>query len=170
VIAVGGVDVVAAAPVDERAAFAELVRPHWGQLCALARRLAPSGDWEDALQEALSAAWRKRAQFDPARGTARNWLLAVVADQARKGFRRVRPRLELVDLPDTPRDSEADLDLRRALGRLTARQRTAVALHYYLGLPLADVADVMRCSTGTVKSTLSDARTRLRRELGEGYR
>lgn len=161
---------VAAAPLDERAAFAELVRPHWPQLCALARRLAPPQDWEDALQEALSAAWRKRAQFDPARGTARNWLLAVVADQSRKGFRRLRPHLELVDVPERDRDGEADLDLRRALGALTHRQRAAVALHYYLGLPLAEVADVLACSTGTVKSTLADARARLRRELGEEYR
>lgn len=162
---------VAAVPDgDQRGAFAGMVEPHWALLAGLARRLAPTGDWEDVLQEALSSAWRKRAQFDPSRGSARNWLLAIVADQARKGFRRVRPHVELVDLPDTAHDRSADLDLRRALTGLTQRQRTAVTLHYYLGLPLADVADVLGCSTGTVKSTLADARSRLRRELGEGYR
>jgi DNA-directed RNA polymerase specialized sigma24 family protein len=53
---------------------------------------------------------------------------------------------------------------------LSVRQRTAVVLHYYLGLSIADVAEVMSAAPGTVKSMLADARTRLRRELGEDYR
>ncbi len=139
-------------------------------MARLARRLAPSGLWEDALQEALAAAWRKRTQFDASRGNARNWLLAIVADQAMKGRRRHRLVEPLRDLADESTDSDADLDLRRALSRLTVRQRTAVTLHYYLGLPVAEVADILGCSAGTVKSTLSDSRARLRRELGEQYR
>jgi RNA polymerase sigma-70 factor (ECF subfamily) len=156
--------------VNDREVFAELVRPHWGVMTTLARRLAPSGDGDDVLQEALSAAWRKRGQFDPTRGTARNWLLAIVADQALKGRRRLRPTSELVDLADDERDTAVDVDLRAALDRLTPRQRSTVALHYYLGMPVADVASVLGCSAGTVKSTLSDARARLRSILGEDYR
>ncbi|HEV7203904.1 MAG TPA: sigma-70 family RNA polymerase sigma factor [Jatrophihabitans sp.] len=152
-----------------RDAFAELVRPHWSVMSTLANRLAPDNDGDDALQEALAAAWRKRAQFDPSRGTARNWLLAIVADQARKGYRRLRPALELLDEAGEETRPEVDVDLRSALARLTDRQRPAITLHYYLGLPVADIADVMSCSAGTVKSTLSDARARLRRELGEDY-
>ena len=67
-------------------------------------------------------------------------------------------------------DAAASVDLERALARLTSRQRLAVDLHYYLGLKLVEVAEVMRCSEGTVKSTLSDARGRLRALLGEDYR
>jgi RNA polymerase sigma-70 factor (ECF subfamily) len=155
--------------MSDRESFACLVRPHWHVLAALARRLAPHGDSEDVLQEALSAAWRKRAQFDETRGSARNWLLAIVADQAYKGRRRLRPTADLEDVAMDPRDASVDVDLRAALGRLTPRQRTAVALHYYLGLPVADVAEVLGCSAGTVKSTLSDSRNRLRALLGEDY-
>jgi DNA-directed RNA polymerase specialized sigma24 family protein len=155
---------------SDRAGFAALVEPHWPDMARLARRLAPTGHWEDVLQEALSSAWRKRAQFDEARGTVRNWLLAIVADQSRKGFRRVRDDVELFDVSVAPGDLDGDVDLRRALTRLTRRQRTAVELHYYLGVPVADVADVLGCSAGTVKLTLSDARALLRRELGEDYR
>jgi RNA polymerase sigma factor (sigma-70 family) len=139
-------------------------------MAQLARRLSPPGQWEDVLQEALSSAWRKWAQFDESRGTLRNWLLAIVADQARKGHRRIRPNAELVDVTAKSGDPDGDVDLRHALQQLTRRQRTAVALFYYLGLPVADVADVLGCSASTVKSTLADARTRLRRELGEDYR
>jgi RNA polymerase sigma-70 factor (ECF subfamily) len=154
----------------DRAAFAALVEPHWNDMARLARRLAPSGHWEDALQDALSAAWRKRSQYDAARGTARNWLLAIVADQARKSYRRVRSYTQLVDVAADSTDADGDVDLHAALWRLTTRQRTAVALHYYAGLSVAEVGAVLGCSPSTVKSTLADARIRLRRELGEDYR
>ncbi|HEX3811653.1 MAG TPA: RNA polymerase sigma factor [Mycobacteriales bacterium] len=155
--------------LDDRDAFATWIRPHWDGLSRLARRLAPAGEWEDVLQDALTAAWRKRAQFDAERGTARNWLLAIVADQARKGHRRAsRPAVR--SAVEQREDEVADPDLERVLTGLTVRQRTVVVLHYYLGLPVADVAEVLTCSVGTVKSTLSDARARLRRELGEDYR
>ena len=153
-----------------QADFTGFVAPHWELMSRLARRLAPPGEWEDVLQEALGSAWRKRNQYDDARGSARNWLLAVVADQARKGHRRLRTRREQ-ELEDRPVDDRpADVDLARALCRLTARQRAAIELHYYLGLSVADIAQVLRCSDGTVKSTLSDARARLRAQLGEDYR
>lgn len=157
----------------DRDTFAEFVRPHWDVMAALARRLAPPGQDEDAVQDALAAAWRKRAQFDASRGTPRNWLLAIIADQAYKGRRRLRPTGDLVDVVDgvaASVDRDVDVDLRAALGRLTERQRTAVALHYYLGLPVAEIALVLSCSGGTVKSTLADARTKLRSLLGEDYR
>ena len=40
-------------------------------------------------------------------------------------------------------------------------------LHYFVGLTVDETAAVMDCSTGTVKSTLFDARTRLRALLGD---
>ncbi len=43
----------------------------------------------------------------------------------------------------------------------------AVELHYFLDLPVAEVATAMGCSTGTVKATLSHARSHLHRDLGE---
>jgi RNA polymerase sigma-70 factor (ECF subfamily) len=158
------------ATVSERDAFAEFARPHWDIMAAFARRLAPRGDGDDVLQDALAAAWRKRGQYDETRGTARNWLLAIVTDQAYKGRRRLRPVEELLDVPDAAHDTDVDVDLRAALRKLTGRQRSAVTLHYYLGVPIADVAQVLACAEGTVKSTLSDARARLRGLLGEDYR
>ena len=141
-------------------------------MAALARRSVGGPDWEDVLQDALSSAWRKRAQFDPGRGSARNWLLAIVADQSYKSRRRLRPVLvaEPDDRPAATADASEQLDLDAALGRLTDRQRLAVNLRYFLSLPTADVAAVLGCSEGTVKSTLSDARRRLRDLLGEDYR
>jgi RNA polymerase sigma-70 factor (ECF subfamily) len=152
--------------MSEREAFADLVRPHWDAMAALASRLAPASESEDVLQDALADAWRKRSQFDAARGTARNWLLAIVADQAYKTRRRARSSAVLADV-SSDAVVHGDLDLHAALRKLSRRQRLAVELHYYLGFPVAEVATQMGCAEGTVKSTLSDARARLRQLLGE---
>lgn len=154
---------------DDAAGFAAWVRPHWPAMAGFARRLSSSADWEDVLQEALAASWRKRHQFDPARGSVRNWLLAIVADQAAKRWRRLRPVPE-EDRSSQPCEPALALDLARAIGSLTRRQQVAINLYYYLGLPVAESAAVMGCTEGTVKSTLAAARSRLRELLGEDYR
>ena len=167
---------VAAAPdLGTTEGFTAWVAPHWAAMAALAGRYG--ADPDDILQDALAAAWRKRAQFEPARGTARNWLLAITADQRHKSWlragrwlTRTRPLGEEDPTAPAGTDATSTIDLERALRRLSARQRLAVDLHYYLGLDVAETAAVMRCSPGTVKSTLSDARGRLRRLLGEDYR
>lgn len=163
--------------------FNEWIRPHWRAMARLAGRYG--SDPDDILQDALVAAWRHRRSFDPSRGSARAWLLAIVADQQRKAWRRARALLARSLSAATSRSEvppglgrasagfapdHLGVDLERALTRLTSRQRLAVDLHYYLGLPVAEAAQVMRCSEGTVKSTLADARTRLRTILGEDYR
>src|SRR4051794_22069235 len=160
-----------AATVDA-AEFADWTRPALIPMTRLARRLAPHADPDDVVQDSLARAWQKRAQFDPERGTPTTWLLAIVADQARSSRRgRVR-RLRVVDdaaeLPDPPtHDAGSDVAPQRAIERLTDRQQLAVHLHYFVGMTVDETADVMRGSTGTVKSTLFDARTKLRARLGE---
>jgi RNA polymerase sigma-70 factor (ECF subfamily) len=92
--------------------------------------------------------------------------MSIVANEARRAAGRVRlpVRLEPIARTTTPDDR---LDIERALTRLSARQRLAVDCFYFAGLSLVETAAVMRCSEGTVKSTLADARDRLRRELGD---
>jgi RNA polymerase sigma factor (sigma-70 family) len=154
------------------AGFAAWVGPSLVAMTRLARRLAPHADPEDVVQDALTRAWTKRAQFDPSRGTATTWLLAIVADQARASrrtrLRRLRVVDEHADVPDAPApDAPAvDVDLERAITQLAERQQLAVHLHYFVGLNVDETAAVMACSPGTVKSTLYDARGRLRALLG----
>ncbi|MDQ6848407.1 MAG: RNA polymerase sigma factor [Actinomycetota bacterium] len=162
----------ARAGVPSQCGFADWAAPSLLAMTRLARRLAPEADADDVVQEALARAWRKRTQFDPDRGTATTWLLAITADQARAARRRKLRRRRLIDdmahVPDRPATQAAhDLDLERAIVRLAARQQLAVHLHYFLGLPIAEIAAVMGCASGTVKSTLHDARARLRELLGE---
>lgn len=61
---------------------------------------------------------------------------------------------------------EAGTDLVRALGALAPRQRATLVLRYFEDLSEAQVADVMGCSVGTVKSTTARALERLRGDTG----
>jgi RNA polymerase sigma-70 factor (ECF subfamily) len=167
-LAADGADGAARLGRDE---FADWAGPSVSAMHRLALRLAPDADPQDVVQEALARAWVKRGQYDPGRGTATAWLLAIVADQARAARRRRSRWLRLVDdaapVPERALDhSDPDCDLERAIRALPERQRLAVHLHYFVGLPVDETATVMRCSPGTVKSTLFDARGRLRRFLG----
>ncbi|GAA2515143.1 RNA polymerase sigma factor [Winogradskya humida] len=142
--------------------FAEWVRPHLGAMARLAARLAPAADRDDVVQEALTRAWLKRGQYDPARGAPSAWLLAIAADQARKAARRSRPLVGVPDGAGAAGIPDERVDLQRALDRLTDRQRLAVDCVYFAGLTTVETAAVMGCAVGTVKSTLADARTKLR--------
>lgn len=157
----------AAAPEGGRApddpdGFAEWLRPHLRPVAHLVARLAPAADRDDVVQEVLARAWVKRHLFDPQRGTPAAWLLAIASDQAAKARRRVRPTEPLGEVSAASREPSGRLDIERALVRLTGRQRLAVECVYFVGLSVAETAAVMRCSAGTVKSTLADARGKLR--------
>jgi RNA polymerase sigma factor (sigma-70 family) len=151
--------------------FGVWVRPVIPAMLRLAARLGPVEDCEDAVQEALRIAWTKRHQFDPARGTASVWLLAITAQQVRLAHRRRRPAtVQISVVADSrlaERDAAVDVDLERAIALLSERQRLAVDCMYFVGLSVAETAAVMGCAVGTVKSTLSDARARLRTILKE---
>jgi RNA polymerase sigma-70 factor (ECF subfamily) len=134
--------------------------------------MSTAQDAEEVVQDALVRAWTRRDTFDPKRGSPRVWLLAIVADQVRGRRRRRLPDLHLLtggDLGSSPGPSPMRVDVRDVVDKLPPRQRMAVILFYYIDLPVAEVAEVMRCAPGSVKSALHDARTRLAQQL-EGHR
>jgi RNA polymerase sigma-70 factor (ECF subfamily) len=158
-----------ATPAD----FASWVSPHITAMTRLAGRLARPADRDDIVQEALVRAWQRRHTYDPSRGEVLPWLLAIVADRAR----RIRVRRLPDDVHDlgaaansvgarSPAQPDRDLDLERALHALPKRERLAVALYYFIGLDITETAAAMGVSAGTVKATLHHARSRLRNHLG----
>jgi RNA polymerase sigma-70 factor, ECF subfamily len=121
---------------------------------------------EDAVQEALA-----RAMLAQRRGTIDSlpaWVRVVALNQLRNRWRsRSREQKATQLLRDTQVTSASDdaledaMDLVAALASLSRRQREAVALHYRLGLNVAETAQAMRVSDGTVKTLLSRARATL---------
>jgi RNA polymerase sigma-70 factor (ECF subfamily) len=118
---------------------------------------------DDAAQETLVRAWRDLPGLrDPDRFDA--WLHRVLVracgDQVRRRQRDRRDASAAIAAPASPDAAQrvADRDeMERALGRLSVEQRTAVVLHYYLGLSHPEVAEATGQPIGTVKSRLSRA-------------
>ena len=134
-----------------------------------------TGDWgtaEDLLQTALVKTWFAWDGLRDA-GAAEAYVRRVMARTYATWWRRKwRGELATGELPDVPaRDAYADVDqrhaLRRALSELTPRQRAIVVLRFYEDLTEAQVADLLGCSLGTVKSTASRALVRLRGLVGD---
>jgi RNA polymerase sigma-70 factor (ECF subfamily) len=160
-VAIGGAMAVQATPSRD---FTSWVEPHLAVLRRYAARRVAPVDADDVVQEALVRAWRRWSTYDDQRGAPLPWLLAIVADRARRHRARAnRPGVAAgLAVPPAPHD----LDLERALARLPERQRQAVDLYYFADLDVATIAQVMGCAEGTVRATLHQARVRLRELIG----
>ena len=131
----------------------------------VARRFAPRGEAEDVTQEACMAAWRYRHRFDPALGSFQTWILKILLNESYKTVaRKRRSGLLLGRLTDRSHFSteappgDGDRQLEPLIARLPRRQREVIGLYYFVDLPVQQVADLLGISSGTVKSTLADAR------------
>lgn len=157
--------------------FVADVRAHHAVLARLVRRCTPAADADDVVQESLSAAWRSRHTFDPQRGSFRTWLLAIAMNECRRAARRRRRSEMLVAVlsggvrqASLRHDGAAQTDplgdaVQRAIAQLTDRQQLVVNLYYFVDLPVDEVARVLGIASGTVKSSLAEARVRLREAL-----
>jgi RNA polymerase sigma factor (sigma-70 family) len=111
---------------------------------------------------------RFRDLRDPA--AFRSYFRVTVVNLARSHFRRARVERAFLDRsrlepPSFQPGSDPHQELLAALGRLSPRQRAAVVLRYYEDLTEAQTADILRCPVGTVKSMVSRALGRLRKEM-----
>ena len=130
---------------------------------------------DDLVQETYLRAFRFSHRFQP--GThLRAWLFQILRNTFFT-FYRIRDREAAVaedgvpdwdapmfhDAPDEDsRATETHTDLERAMRRLPEEFRTVLLLAEVEGLPLEEVARVMSCPVGTVKSRIFRAKERLR--------
>jgi len=131
-----------------------------------------ASDAEDLVQETLlrvARRWKRVRFMDHPAGYARRVLVNLVLHDA---GRRSRQRAELrpaggaaeaADQSAARALQEVDdlAEFRWALAQLPARQRAVLVLRYWADLPVAEVADMLGCSEGTVTSTASRAAARL---------
>lgn len=151
-------------------AFAELARAAVVRLDRAARLILRDPELaRDAVQEGLIRAWRDlRKLRDPDRFDAWLYRLTVNAcvDLARHRRRRViEVELTALHQPAQPDTSVAHADRQlvdQVLRELDEQGRAIVVLHYYLGLPLTDVAATLSIPLGTVKSRLHRALVAMR--------
>lgn len=153
---------------DEFRTFYE--RMHDRALGTARRLLGDRTVAEDISAEALARAY---ARWEHVRSHPNPdaWLLRVVGNLAIDHRRRDRsgpmPRLEPT-APDRPDDAAAlQVDLARAVHRLSRRQQEVVVMRYLIDLSEEDVAGSLGMSEGSVKTHLSRARGHLREHMIE---
>ena len=153
-------------------AYGELARRHAPSALRVATVVLGTAEGaDDVVQDATERAWRSIASFQP--GLAfRPWLLRIVANTARNERRSKgrRAHLAVRATRASARDSVAspedvvvsELERRRvveALNCLGSEDRLVIALRYFEQLSEREMAEVLGCAPGTVKSRLARART-----------
>lgn len=159
---------------SEEEAFTAFATSAYPRLCRTGFLLCGDhGRAEDAAQESLLrlyGAWHRVEHSAALWSYCRRTLTRVLVDETRRPWRREHAT-ETWLLPDRADPAErdgrlADEDLlRRALGGLTPRRRACVVLRFYDDLSVAETADLLGVSEGTVKSTTAEALRLLRTVL-----
>ncbi|MCP2342363.1 RNA polymerase sigma factor [Actinomadura rupiterrae] len=137
---------------------------------------------DDLAAETFLIAFRRRADFDPSRGSSvRPWLYGIATNLVSHHRRTEQRRLKAMSRMDaeyaidgheervTARVAAETLrpDLVKAMRALSPGERDVVFLSALGGLGYEDIAQALGIPTGTVGSRLNRARARLRRALGD---
>ena len=132
---------------------------------------------EDAAQDAFITAWMKLNILREPEKYA-SWVCRIAANCAKNMVMRFHTYLSLDTLENTIPDdenssspeelyasSEEKNELHESIKSLPEKVRQIVYMHYFEDLSIAEIADRMRISAGTVKWQLHDGRKRIRKEL-----
>ena len=161
---------------QDRIRFEQLVLPHLDSAANLARWLLRNrSDAEDVVQEAMMRAYRFFNTFRG--GDARAWLLQIVRNSCFSWLEKNRPSELAAEFDEelhqhtisTPESLVTQADERNrlmlALEALPARYREVLVLRELEGCSYKEISEVTEIPIGTVMSTLSRARERLRGTL-----
>ena len=156
---------------EDGAELSEFVSAHGRALLRTAYVLTgDAADAEDLLQRALESLvrkWHAVARADHPELYVRRIMVNLIIDGHRR--QRRRPRLVFATIEQRAESSDSRFDdrdqLRAALCRLPPRQRATVVLRYLDGLDTDEVAQLLGCSPGTVKSQLSRGLAALREAI-----
>jgi RNA polymerase sigma factor (sigma-70 family) len=115
---------------------------------------------EDLTQDVFEAAYRNWATIDDPAA----YLRTAIINRSKNVYRS-RDRHNNLGYPHSAVVSIEIVELRDSLLRLTYRQRAVVVLRYYVGIADSEIADLLMCSTSTVRSLARRAIAQLRKEL-----
>jgi RNA polymerase sigma-70 factor (ECF subfamily) len=158
--------------------FEQAVLPHLDATYNLARWLMRNEqDAQDAVQEAYLRAFRFFPGFRG--GDARAWLMKIVRNTCYTCLRANRPMQDATEFDETvlildsqppnleqaALQNDSDSSVRRAVEGLPTSFREVLILREIEGMSYKEIAEITGMPTGTVMSSLSRARSRLRQAL-----
>jgi RNA polymerase sigma-70 factor, ECF subfamily len=152
---------------QDQHAFAELYRLTAPRINAVVHRL-PGANVGDAVQETYIRIWHNAGSYDPDRGGAIPWMIAIARniaiDRLRAQTARIVLPLEAIEeMAATVQDDDGqDLDVRRCLGALEPQYARLLALAFYSGYSHSEIASRLDMPLGTVKSSIKRGLSRLK--------
>ena len=158
-----------------------LFEQHYVELCRLARLLVDDpGSSEELVQEAFLktfASWGRMRDPDKAFWYVRRAVVNLARSRLRRNKVERQGNAVVWQQQWAPAKGEWDPDRREqvlavleAVRALSPRQREIVVLRYYSDLLESDIASLLGCSIGTVKSQLARARHKLSDQLSSEWR
>jgi len=159
-----------------REAFAVLYRQNYHAIAGYVfRRTGNVHATEDLVADVFLTAMRQLPRYRCRGVPLRYWLYRVATHAANRWARRQRRQAHeplrdalAADTPPPALASEENAEqerAQRAMLALSSKHQTALSLHYLEGLSVEEIAAVVGCRVGTVKSRLARARDALREKL-----
>lgn len=179
-------ELLARASAGDASAFCQLIEPLQARL--LRQAAALTGDLplaEEIVSEALIEAWKSFSRYNGSCQLS-TWLYSILLHRYQKSVRRARSRpiaLALLSFlearnacgqqenlegpepspAETLAQNETFAQLRQCIERLPEKHARVILLRFFEDASLPDMATVLGCSTGTVKSRLHHALEKLRK-------
>lgn len=148
------------------------------QLRAMAHRIVQDRSRsEDVIHDAFAQILRYAKNFDPARGSARGWIYAIVRNTALKMRQNARRELALEDdalnaicardqtLPNPASCIPDSMTLRTMLDQLDPQRRASLLLAIVDGRTHEEISEYLRVPVGTVKAWIRRELVAMRRQL-----
>ena len=165
----------------DAASFRILVEKHQNLVVGTAARMVGAAEAEDLAQKVFLNVWKAAPRWSP-QARVTTWILTITRrlvfnESRRRGRARIVPQpaspgefeTEFPDPGEGPRESlirsELHMAIDSALRTLPEKERLAMVLREYEGLPYEEIAEVLGTSLAAVKSLLFRARSSLRIRL-----
>lgn len=182
------IDLIRRARLEDTSAYEELVRRYYGKIYGLVYGMLSSReDAEDVTQEVFVKAWKALGHFRE-QASFYTWIYRIAINRT-VNFRKKRNRRKTVQFEEFDPDikqaesykefsskgsvlrkmnlGEFQKKMNEALMTLSDKHRAVVIMHDVQGMPHSEIAGIMGCSEGTVRSRLFYARKKLQAELAE---
>ena len=184
------VEIIDAWRRGDKKAYELIVRQYGGGVLGYLVKMCRNKEMaEDCFQQTFLKVYEKSHTFKGQGGCFKSWLYRIATNAAFDGLRKEKTRavfslnqdnyndceaatIDIIDNSNNP-SSHADRKelaelVRGLISKLTEKQRTILILAYYQKLSYAEIAEVMNCSKGTVKTQMFRALKSLADKLPEG--
>jgi RNA polymerase sigma-70 factor (ECF subfamily) len=171
----GDVALLARIRARDMRAFEDLYRAYHPRLTRfLMNMLRHPQLTEEALHDTLMVVWKKPESYN---GTSKvsTWVFAIAYRVALKARSRHREPLDDEDARSAPSEEagaeeqlgrrQVQVILMKAMGQLSADHRAVLDLTYYHHMGCGEIAEILRCPVGTVKTRMHHARKYLKTML-----